>query len=78
MKPPKRIDLDPEKMQSFLKRVKGRSLTDEDYEIIKGMAETISFLSRTVQHKKRSLGRLVHLLFGSPTEKLKNILKKKD
>jgi len=78
MKPPKRIDLDPEKMESFLKRVKDRSLTDEDYEVIKGMAETISFLSRIVQHKKQSIGHLVRLLFGSPTEKLKNILKKKD
>ena len=76
MKTPKRIDLDPEKMESLLKRVKDRSLTDEDYEIIKGMAETISFLSRIVGQKKRSIGRLVRLLFGSPTEKLKNIMKK--
>ena len=78
MKTPKRIDLDPEQMESFLQRVKDHSLTDEDYEIIKGMAETISFLSRIVQNKKASIGRLVRMLFGAPTEKLKNILKKKD
>jgi len=78
MKPPKRIDLNPEQMEALLNRVKERSLTDEDCEIIKGMAETISFLSRMVQKKDRSVIRLLRLIFGSPTEKLKHILKHKD
>ncbi len=76
MKRPKRIDLDPEKMNEFLKRVKNRKLTNEDYETIEGMADTITFLSRAVQQKKTSIGRLVRVLFGHPTEKLKKILRK--
>ena len=76
MKRPKRIDLDPEKMNEFLKRVKNRKLTNEDYDTIEGMAGTITFLSQAVQQKKTSIGRLVRMLFGSPTEKLKKILKK--
>jgi transposase len=76
MKRPKRIDLDPEKMNEFLQRVKNRKLTNEDYDIIEGMADTITFLSRAVQHKRTSIGRLVRMLFGPPTEKLKKILGK--
>ena len=76
MKTPKRIDLDPEKMNEFLQRVKNRKLTNEDYDIIEGMADTITFLSRAVQHKRASIGRLVRMLFGPPTEKIKKILGK--
>jgi hypothetical protein len=65
-------------MKAFLKRVEDRNLTDEDYEIVKGMAETVTFLSHMVRRKKTSILRLLRMLFGAPTEKIKNILKKKD
>jgi transposase len=78
MKAPKRIELNPEQMKEFLKRVEDHSLKDDDYETIKGMAQTIAFLINAVQQKKGSIGRLLRMLFGAPTEKLKNVFKHND
>ncbi len=78
MKTPKRIELNHEQMKELKKRIKDHKLTEEDYEIIEGMADTITFLSQQVQQKKGSIGRLLRMLFGASTEKLKNITKKKD
>jgi len=46
MNTPKRIDLTPEQLDALLKRVQAGTLQDDDYETIKGMAETLSFLSQ--------------------------------
>ena len=78
MKTPKRIELNHEQMKELKKRIKDHKLTEEDYKTIEGMADTITFLSQQVQQKKGSIGRLLHMLFGASTEKLKNIIKKKD
>ena len=44
MNTPKRIDITEKQMDALLARAK-RLLSEEDYEIIKGMADTIAFLS---------------------------------
>lgn len=75
MKTPKRIDLKPEEMEALLQRISNRSLQEEDYEIIRGMGETIKFLSHAVSEKRFSIGRLIRLLFGSRTESSKKVLK---
>lgn len=78
MKAPKRIDLKPEEMDALLERVKVGSLKDGDYEIIKGMADTIRILSQAVDEKTSSIKRLLKMLFGATTEKAKNVLKDSD
>jgi transposase len=78
MKAPKWIDLSPEEMGAFLERVEAGSLIEGDYEIIKAMAETISVLSQSVDEKAASIKRLLRMLFGSSTEKAKNVLKDVD
>jgi transposase len=78
MKTPKRIELNHEQMKGLKKRIKDRRLTEEDYKVFEAMAETITFLSQQVQQKKGSIARLLRMLFGASTEKLKNITKKKD
>ncbi len=50
MKAPKRIDLTQKQMNALLARAK-RLLPEEDYEIVKTMADTISFLSRSMGAK---------------------------
>jgi len=69
---PKRIDLTPKQMDELLKRVR-KSLRKDDYEIIKGMADTISFLSSAVDSKSASIQRLLKMLFGSTTEKTSKV-----
>jgi len=76
MTPPKRIDLSPEQLDALLKRVEAGMLQNGDYEIIKGMAETLSFLSQALDHKNTSIKRLLKLIFGDSTEKTANVLQR--
>lgn len=73
-KPPKRIDLDLGQVDALLKRVEAATLQEGDYEIIKAMVETIHLLSNAVDEKAASIRRLLRMLFGDKTEKLKNVL----
>jgi hypothetical protein len=75
MKAPQRIDLNREQADALLKRVKIGCLQDGDYEIIKAMVETIELLNQCVDEKATSIRRLLRMLFGPRTEKLKNVIK---
>ncbi|MFC1817441.1 transposase, partial [Thermodesulfobacteriota bacterium] len=77
MKKPERIDLNLDQVDALLKRVETGSLQDGDYEIIKAMVETIHLLSQSVDQKATSIRRLLRMLFGDRTEKLKNVIKDK-
>ncbi len=70
---PKRIDLSPEDLRILLERVK-LAVSEEDYEKIKAMAETIEALSQVVDQKATSIKRLLKLLFGEKSEKKENVL----
>jgi hypothetical protein len=76
MNAPKRIDLTAEQLDALLKRVESGTLQDGDYEIIKGMAETLSFLSHALDHKNTSIKRLLKLIFGDRTEKTTKVLQR--
>ena len=74
---PKIIDLTPEDIQALLDRVK-YTVSKEDYEKIKAMAETIETLSNVVDQKATSIKRLINLLFGQKSEKKENVLDDSD
>ncbi len=76
MKVPKRIDLDLEQVDALLKRVENNALLPEDYQTIKAMVETIHLLSQAVDEKAASIRRLLKMLFGDRTERLKDVLNK--
>jgi transposase len=63
-------------MDALLSRAK-RLLPPEDYEIIKGMADTISFLSKQMGRKNAHIKKLMAMLFGATTEKTAKVLKEK-
>ena len=75
MKTPQRIDLNLEQVDALLKRVEAGYLQDGDYQIIKAMVQTIELLSQCVDEKATSIRRLLRMLFGPRTEKLKNVIK---
>ena len=75
MKAPERIDLNLEQVDDLLKRVESGCLQDGDYQIIKAMVQTIELLSQCVDEKATSIRRLLRMLFGPSTEKLKNVIK---
>lgn len=76
MNTPKRIDLTPAQLDALLKRVEAGRLQDGDYQIIKGMAETLSFLSQALENKNTSIRRLLKLIFGDSTEKTAKVLQR--
>jgi transposase len=76
LKTPKRVDLTPQQMEELCKRLEDRKLEEADWEIIKGMAQTISFLSQAVEEKGLSIKKLLGLVFGYSTESSKNVLNK--
>jgi hypothetical protein len=78
MKAPEQIDLNLEQVNELLKRVEAGCLQDGDYQIIKAMIETIALLSQCVNEKATSIRRLLRMLFGPRTEKLKNVIKNKE
>lgn len=73
---PKRIDITEEELKQVLARAK-ELLARQDYEIIKGMADTIKFLSKAVGTKNAQVQKLLRLLFGTFDEKTQKILKEK-
>jgi len=73
---PKRIDITEEELKALLTRAK-KLLSKEDYEIIKGMADTIKFLSKAVGTKNVQVQKLLRLLFGTFDEKTQKVLKEK-
>lgn len=76
MNVPERIDLTQKQMAALLARAK-RLLPEEDYKIIKAMADTISFLSRSVGKKNAHIQKLLAMLFGTVTEKTSKVLKER-
>jgi transposase len=63
-------------MEKLLERIEAQSLEEADWEIIKGMAETITLLSQALEEKGISIKRLLRMIFGTGTESKKNVLGK--
>ena len=62
MNTPKRIDITPEELDALLQRVKDGRLEDDDYEIIKAMADTVSYLSQLSDEKASTIKKLLKML----------------
>jgi hypothetical protein len=77
MNMPERIDINPEQLAALLKRAKD-GLENKDYEIIKAMADTLSFLSQVSDEKAVTIKRLLRMLFGDKTEKAEKLLGKQN
>ena len=74
----KRIELKAPETRAFLNRVKDRALVEEDYELIEGTVTTLQCLSQAVEDKAASIKRLMHYIFGAPTETAKKVFPLKD
>lgn len=75
MNMPKRVDITPEQMEALLERAR-QLLSEADFEIIKGLFDTIMYLGYVVDSKSTSINRLLKLLFGTQTEKTSKVTKK--
>ena len=62
------IELDMSKLEDALRRAEGR-LDEQDYAMLKALAESYAYLSELVGDKSTTIARLRKLLFGAKTEK---------
>ncbi len=77
-KQPKQLLLTKSQIKELKKRIARRSLEDNDWDILNGMAETIEALSLALEEKNISLRRLLKYMLGAPTETSKKIFKDTD
>jgi transposase len=66
---PETLDIKQEDLDALLERVRLKQLQQGDYELIKALIETVSYLSSLSDEKAASIKRLLKMLFGSKTEK---------
>jgi hypothetical protein len=62
---PETLDIKPEELDALLERVRLNQLQEGDYELIKALIETVSYLSSLSDEKAASIKRLLKMLFGS-------------
>jgi len=67
----KKIEINAEEAEALLDRVKKGTLAQGDYEIIKGLLDTLTLLNQAVTEKGTSIKRLLQMIFGHKTEKTK-------
>jgi transposase len=62
------IELDMDKLEDVLRRA-GTALNEEDYSLLKAVAESYAYLTELVGNKNTTIARLRKVLFGARTEK---------
>ena len=72
-KPPS-IELDPEKLDAFLKRAE-QCLHPEDFAFLASLVKALSNLRDLLRSKSRSIIRLLRMIFGVKTERSKLVAK---
>jgi hypothetical protein len=67
------VELEMDDVESLLAEAKA-SLSEKNYELVKALIESYRYVTGLVEDKKTTIGRLRKILFGSKTEKTKDIL----
>lgn len=70
------VDVSMQDVHKILERARERSLTEAETELLRGMAESYAFLLGELGSKDATLRRLRKLIFGSQTEKTKDVVGK--
>lgn len=73
-----RQEVEYEDLKALLKRAMSTPLSLEDYEQLTAAIDTLAFLTQELEQTGTTLSRLRKMLFGSSSEKTKDVLKSKD
>lgn len=65
--------MNQERLHRVLERARA-ALDTEDYELLKGVVETLAYLTRVAEDRQTTIKELRRLLFGSKTEKTRDVL----
>jgi transposase len=69
------LEVDPAELARIVERTR-ETLSQEDFATLKAAMDTLAFVTAELQAKGTSLERLRRLLFGAPTEKTDEVLRK--
>jgi hypothetical protein len=75
MKPIERVDMNQEELDALLERARTGPLSEEDCAKLKGVIETLSYLTDLLEDRKTTIQKLRQILFGASTEKTSNLVK---
>lgn len=73
MESTRRVSVNQENLNEVLGRAKA-ALEKEDYELLKGVADTLAYLTRVAEDKDTTIRQLRSLLFGAKTERTRDVL----
>jgi transposase len=68
------VKVDTVELEGILRRVEAE-LDREDYDLLKALVESYVYVTRLVEDKSTTIARLRKLLFGSSSEKIRDVLK---
>lgn len=74
-KRPLRLELSMKDLEAILEHARS-ALSDEEFATLQGALQTLEFLTRELEKKKVSIGRLKQLLFGAVTETTAKVVQK--
>lgn len=74
MGPIERVNMSQEELDALLERAKTGPLSEEDCAKLKGVIETLSFLTDLLEDRKTTIQKLRQILFGATTEKTSNLV----
>jgi hypothetical protein len=72
---PERMEVSMDALEAILEQARTTPLTEEQYEQLKGVLNTLGRLTQELEKKRTSIHRLRKLLFGSRSEKTEDVLK---
>ena len=75
MRPIERVDMNQEELDALLERARTGPLSEEDCAKLKGVIETLSYLTDLLEDRKTTIQKLRQILFGASTEKTSNLVK---
>ena len=70
------IDLDRRELEGILEHAKTAPMSQDEYDKLHAVVETLVFLTAELEKKQVSVERLKHLLFGATTETTQKVMKK--
>jgi hypothetical protein len=74
--PIQRMDLPKKEVEAILQRVKA-ALSEADYEKLRALVDSFAYLTHMLEDKRTTIDRLRRLLFGSSTEKTRDVIETK-
>jgi transposase len=76
IRPIERVDMNQEELEALLDRARVAPLSEKDYAKLRGVIDTLGYLTNMLEDRKTTIQKIRQILFGSSTETTANVLKR--